>query len=179
MFAESPCLLNKPLQLNHPPGGGAINPAFGIGLRREYAEDLFLAHDQVFLALELDLLPRVLAEEDLVAGLHVERGDLAVLVGLALADRDHFTLLRLFLGAVGDDDRAHLLLALFDALDDDAVRQRPDSNCGLCCHRTVTPEKLWGRAVVTTRADARDRTATLAIELVTGGPGRPRGLALN
>src|SRR6188472_1036439 len=101
MFAESPCLLNKPLQLNHPPGGGAINPAFGIGLRREHAEDLFLAHDQVFLALELDLLPGVLAEEDLVPSLDVERRDLAVLVGLALADRDHFALLGLFLGAVG------------------------------------------------------------------------------
>ena len=38
------------------------------------------AHDEVFLAIELDLLAGVLAEEDEVAGLDVERDALAVVL---------------------------------------------------------------------------------------------------
>ena len=100
------------------------------------AEDLFLAHDQVFLAVDLDLLAGVLAEEDRVAFLDVERRDLAVLLDLALADRDHLALLRLFLGRVRDDDAADLLFALFDALHDHAVVQGADAYLGCCCCHT-------------------------------------------
>src|SRR6185436_9905312 len=55
------------------------------------------AHDQVFLALELDLLPRVLAEQNQVALLDVERDAFAVVVHPAVAGRDDLALLRLFL----------------------------------------------------------------------------------
>jgi hypothetical protein len=48
--------------------------------------------------------PRVLAEEDGVPGLHVEREDLAVVLRLALAGGDDLALLGLLLGSVGDDD---------------------------------------------------------------------------
>jgi hypothetical protein len=51
------------------------------------AEDFFFAHDQEFVAVELDLGARVLAEEDGVAGFDVEREDFAFVVGLALANR--------------------------------------------------------------------------------------------
>src|SRR6185436_17603401 len=37
------------------------------------AQYFVFSHDEVFLALELDLLPRVLAEEDEVTGLHVRQ----------------------------------------------------------------------------------------------------------
>src|SRR4029079_5973257 len=51
------------------------------------AEDLVLAEDQTLLAFDLDLAARILPEQDPVAGLHVERDDLPVVVLLALADR--------------------------------------------------------------------------------------------
>ena len=58
----------------------------------------------MLLAVELHLGARVLAEEDAVARLHVERADLAVLEHLAVADGDDEALDRLLLGGVGDDD---------------------------------------------------------------------------
>src|SRR6266446_3634237 len=90
------------------------------------AEDVFLAHHQVLLAFHLDLGAGVLREEDAVAGLDVERADLAVLEDLAVADGEHLTLDRLLLRRVGDDDSALGLLLLLHALHDHAVLQRPD-----------------------------------------------------
>src|SRR5262245_6905018 len=87
----------------------------------DYAEDFFLAHDQVLLAIELDLLAGVLAEEHGVAFLDVERRHLAVLLDFALADGNHLALLRFFLGGVGDDDAPDLLLAFLEALHDHAI----------------------------------------------------------
>ena len=75
---------------------------------------------------DLDLGAGVLAEQDLVADLDVERDDLAVVVDLALADRDDLALLRLFLRGVGDDDAALGLLFLRDPLHDDAILQWPN-----------------------------------------------------
>src|SRR3989475_7788344 len=77
----------------------------------ENGEDVFLAHDEVLLVVDLDLGTRVLPEQDFVAGLHVEGDLLAVVADLAVADGDHLALLRLFLGRVRDDDPA--LLDLF------------------------------------------------------------------
>ena len=45
--------------------------------------------------------PEYLAEQDGVTGLDVERDALAVILRLAVADRDHLTLLRLFLAMSG------------------------------------------------------------------------------
>src|SRR5712691_3935459 len=86
-------------------------------------EHFIFAHDEVFLALELDLLARVLAEEDQVAGLDVQRDALAVVLRLAVAGSDHLALLRLLLRSVRDDDPADFLFAFLDALDNDAVVQ--------------------------------------------------------
>ena len=63
-------------------------------------------HDQQLLAIELDLGARPLAEQHAVAGLDVERHELAGLVARAGADGDDLAFLRLFLGGVGDDDAA-------------------------------------------------------------------------
>src|SRR5512145_2518322 len=92
----------------------------------EDGEDVFLAQDQVVFTVDLDLVAGVLAEQDPITGLHVERDALAGLVHLAGADGDHLGALGLLLGGVGDDDPADLLLALFLALDEDAVVQRTD-----------------------------------------------------
>ena len=72
----------------------------------EHGEDVVLTHDHVLFAIEVDLRAGVLAEEDLVALLDVERRDVAVLVDLAVADGDNFAFLRLFFGSVGNDDPA-------------------------------------------------------------------------
>src|ERR1043165_8587945 len=87
------------------------------------AEAFVLAHDEILLAVKLDLRAAVLAEEHAVACLHVERDALAVLLALAVADGDHLALLRLLLRRVGDDDAAAHLLAFLDALQDHSVVQ--------------------------------------------------------
>src|ERR687891_496969 len=92
----------------------------------EDGEDVFLAQDQIVVAVDLHFVAGVLAEQDAVAGLDVEGNALAAVVDLPGADRDDLGALGLFLGGVGDDDPADLLLALFVALDEDAVMQRTD-----------------------------------------------------
>src|SRR5262249_59748082 len=81
----------------------------------ENGEDVFLAQDEIFLVVDLDLGARILPEEDLVAGLHVEWDLLAVVADLAGSSGDDLTLLRLFLGRVGDDDPAPAALLLLRA----------------------------------------------------------------
>ena len=69
----------------------------------QYAHDVGLLHDQQFLAVELDLGARPLAEQHPVADLDVDRNQLAALVAPARADRSDFALRRLFLGGVRND----------------------------------------------------------------------------
>src|SRR5262247_2507828 len=90
----------------------------------ENGEDVFLAHDEEFFVVDLDLGARVLPEQDLVTGLHVERHLLAVVVDLAGADGDDLALLRLLLGRVRDDDPAPLDLLFLQTLDQDPIVQR-------------------------------------------------------
>ena len=85
-----------------------------------------LAHDEVLLAIELDFLARVLAEEDQIARLDIERDALAVVVHLAVAGGDDLALLRLLFGRVRDDDPADFLLAFFKAPNDEPIVQRSD-----------------------------------------------------
>src|SRR5215468_9347212 len=90
-------------------------------LALEHAEDVVLAHDQELLTLELDLRARVLAKQNAVADLHIERRQLAVVVDLPLADRDHLALLRLFLRGIRDDDPALGASFFLDPLHDHPV----------------------------------------------------------
>ena len=85
-------------------------------------------HDDQVLAVELDLGAGPLAEQHPVAGLDVERLDLAVLAAGTRADGDDLALHRLFLGRVGDDDAARGLLLRFDAPDQHAVVQWTESH---------------------------------------------------
>src|SRR5713101_2269768 len=119
-----------------PPRAMKLTGAHHLGsrsgwLRRGYfpellddGEHILLAQDQVLLVVQLDLGARVLAEEDLVAGLHVPGDLLALVVHLPVPNRDHLALLALFLGGVRDDDAALLDLFLVLPLDEDAVVQR-------------------------------------------------------
>src|SRR5689334_10383055 len=56
-------------------------------------ENVFLAHDHQLFAVELDFGARVGREDDFVALLHAERGALAVVETLAVADAEHFAAL--------------------------------------------------------------------------------------
>src|SRR5512132_215364 len=56
------------------------------------ADDVVFAHVEVVLAVELEFLAGVLAEQHAIADLHAHRDGLAVVVGLAGAGRDDFAL---------------------------------------------------------------------------------------
>ena len=103
-------------------GGAAFTARSALLL--EDPEDFFFAHNQQLFAVQLDLGTRVLAKQDVVAGLHVEREYLALVVRLALADGDDFALLWLLFCRVRNDDAAHFALAFFNAPDQNPVVQR-------------------------------------------------------
>jgi hypothetical protein len=74
--------------------------AEGLASGLDDAHDVFFAHDEQFLAIDLDGLAGVLAEQNAVTHLDVHR-DLAVLVTLARADGQDFALIGLFGGGSG------------------------------------------------------------------------------
>jgi hypothetical protein len=88
-------------------------------LGAEDAENVLLFHDEVLLAVQLDLAPGGLAEEDAVAFFDCEGQVLALVGDPTGPHRDDRALLGLLLGTIGDDDGADLLAARFDALDED------------------------------------------------------------
>src|SRR5713101_8130124 len=92
----------------------------------EHAEDIVLAQDQMLFVLELDLAACILAKENPVAGFYVGRHQFAGLGHLALTNRYNLPLLRLFFGAIGDDDAALGLVLFLDALHQYAITQWPD-----------------------------------------------------
>src|SRR5512140_896425 len=143
-------------------------------LALDHAEDVVLAHDQVLLAVDLDLGPGVLGEEDAVAGLDVEGPDLAVLLDLAVAHGDHLALDRLLLGRVGDDDAALGLLLLLHALHDEAVLQRTDLGGHLVDSLPFVPE-VPGQSAgsLVSRSDAWHSNTSTAkgARIVTTAPG--------
>src|SRR4051812_41964160 len=87
----------------------------------EDREDVVFAEEHELFAVDLHLGARVLAEEDLVARLHVERDDLPVLHGLSRSDGHDEPLEGLLLGGIGDDDAALRLLFFLRALDDETI----------------------------------------------------------
>src|SRR5262249_42334640 len=96
----------------------------GDGVGVEDAEHFVFAHDEIFVVIQFDIAAGVLAEQDAVAGLDVQRYGGAVLEALAFSDGDDFALLGLFLGGVGDVQAALHLLFLLDPFDHDAVIER-------------------------------------------------------
>src|SRR5215203_4372527 len=94
------------------------------GLLADHAHDVGFLHDQEILAVDLHFRAGPLAEQDPVAGLDVERDELAALVAGARADGDDLAFLRLLLGGVGDDDAALGPLLGLDAADHDTIMKR-------------------------------------------------------
>src|SRR3989449_9437646 len=90
----------------------------------ENGEDVFLAHDQIFLVIELHLGAGILPEEDLVPGLDVQRDLLALVGDLAVAHGDDLALLGLFLRRVGNDDPALFDFLLLEPRHQKAIVQR-------------------------------------------------------
>src|SRR5580700_128257 len=89
----------------------------------DHAHDVGLLHDEELLAVDLDLGAAPLAEQNLVAGLDVDRGQLAVFVAAARAHGDDLALLGLLLSGVRNDDAAFRLFLALEATDDHAVMQ--------------------------------------------------------
>jgi len=82
-----------------------------------------LLHDQEFLAVDLDLGARPIAEEHAITLFDIDRNEFA---GFVHRDqRDHLALRRFFLGGVWDDDAAGGFLLDLDTPDDDAVVKKP------------------------------------------------------
>src|SRR5438552_18886277 len=94
-----------------------------FGRAAQRSQHLFLANDDEIFAIDLDLGAGVLAEQNAVARLHIERRHFAVFLDAALTDGNHFALLRLFFRSVRDDDAATYRLLLFHAPDQDPVMQ--------------------------------------------------------
>src|SRR3954447_9604230 len=99
----------------------------------DHAHDVGLLHDQELFAVNTNLGARPLAEQHAVAGLDLERHELAVVVASARPDGDDLALLRLLLGGIGDDDPALGPLLALDTADDDAVMQRTKLHASLPC----------------------------------------------
>src|SRR4051812_21512687 len=91
------------------------------------AEDVVLAQNEVLFAVDLHFSTRVLAEQDGIAGFHIELTDSAVFEDFAVTHGHNLALDGLLFGRIGDDDAPLALLFFLEPLDDDAVLQR--SNC--------------------------------------------------
>src|SRR4051812_3617081 len=91
-------------------------------------EDVAFLHDDEVFTADFHLGARPFAEQNLVAGLDVQRRDLAVVGAGAGANGDDFAFLRLFLRRIGNDDPAGGLCLGLDSADEDAVMKRPETH---------------------------------------------------
>src|SRR5690606_6941553 len=110
------------------------------GLFLDDGHHVFFAHDEKLFAVDLHLGAAVLAEQDVVAHLHVERTHFPVLEDLALTDRDDLALDGLFSRGVGNHDAARRGALLFHALDDHAIVQR--TNLQFVSHSSNLDSKI-------------------------------------
>src|SRR5258705_1322321 len=94
--------------------------------RFDDAHDVFFAHHEQFFAVNLDGLAGIFAEQDLVSLPDIQRTDLAVFQDLAIANRNHLTLVGLLGGGIGNHDAGSGLALFLQALDDYTVVQRTD-----------------------------------------------------
>src|SRR5262245_56630599 len=93
------------------------------------AEDVLLAHDQMFLAINVDFSTGIFSEKHAIIYLYIQRSDLTIVTDFSLAHRNDLSLLGLFLGGIGNDDSTLAFFLFLDALDDDPVLQRLDIHC--------------------------------------------------
>src|SRR5262245_25697626 len=97
----------------------------------DHGHDVLFTHDQELFAIHLYFRSAVLAEQDLVADLDVERTDVAVLEDLAFADCDDFALDGLLGCGVRNDDATGGGALFIESLDDHTIMKRADLHG--CC----------------------------------------------
>src|ERR1700687_5573467 len=107
-----------------------MNRSLGVWLGDD-RENIGLAEDQVSLGVDRDFSSTVLSVENLVTDLELHR-NADVLLEAARANGDDLALLRLFLGGIGDEQRAALLLRLLERSDHHAVCEGCDFGARLC-----------------------------------------------
>src|SRR5277367_2201646 len=103
----------------------------------ENAHDVGLLHDEEIFAIDFHLGAGPLAEQHELTGFHRGGNELAVVIGGAGADGDHFAFLRLLLDGVGDNDAAGGFLVFFDAADDHAVAKRTEFQGGVSLKSSI------------------------------------------
>src|SRR6266850_2463561 len=101
-----------------------VTHSFCVFALFNHAENVVLAHDQVILAIHLDLRAAILADQHAITLLDFKRYELAVLIPLPRADRNDLAFLRLLLGGIRDDDPAFLHFRVFDRLHQHPIAQR-------------------------------------------------------
>src|SRR3954447_17996442 len=123
-------------------------------------EDVTGGEDEELLAAVLDLGAAVLAVEDRVADLDVERDPLlALVVEAARTDREDLALLGLLLRGVRDDQAGGRRLLCVERLDDDPVLERLDGNRHVLTLPFGNVAEVWNRYVVAGGASHRRRGA--------------------
>src|SRR5690554_357624 len=95
----------------------------------DHAHDVFFAHDEQFLAVDLDRLAGILAEQHAVACLDGHRTRSTVFQNLAVADSDHFALIRLLACGIGNHNATSGRTLGFRTLDDHTIMQGTDLHC--------------------------------------------------
>src|SRR5262245_56632573 len=117
-----------------------VGVAADLRLRGNHGENVVLTQDDVLLAGDADVGARVLAHQDPVALLDVDRHALAVVRESTRSHRHDRALLGLLLGGSGDDDASALRLLLFRAPDQKPVCE------GLHVHGTSLGMRARGHA---------------------------------
>ena len=101
----------------------------GGRVKQDDREQVVFLHDQQLFAVDLDGLAAVLAEQNTVADLDVQRDEVALVVALARTDGQDFALVGLLGRVVGDHDARGRLGFVFQALDDHAIVQGAKFHC--------------------------------------------------
>src|SRR6202050_189939 len=104
----------------------AIVVILDVLLAFDDGHDVFFTHDHEVFALDFHLSAAVLAEQDLVADLDVERTHLPVFQNLAFAHGDNLSLHGLLSRSVRNYDADWRCALFFETLDDHAVMKRTD-----------------------------------------------------
>src|SRR5215470_13109979 len=101
----------------------SVDSVFGLWRSGDDAHQVFLAHHEELVAVDLDRLAGVLAEQHAITHLDVDRDQLAVVIPLAGSNRNDFALIGLLSGVVGDNDAGSGFALVVQALDDHAIVQ--------------------------------------------------------
>src|SRR5579864_8542620 len=117
-----------------------------LSVRRDDGQDVGLAQDQQVILVELEFRARILGEQDAFALFDIRQDALASIENAAGANCQHFPLLGLFFGGIGQDDAALGDLLAFEWLDYHPVAEGAQVETR---HAMSSPS--WTRDSVSTR----------------------------